>query len=936
MSLRVNSLGVNTQSSSDSATTLISNRALIDHNYEGIVTSAGSVTKWLNTANRNQSAYFDGVNDTISTPDSGALTLTGATQTWEWIGLAAVDWTPVIDDTFGSQWDLTGNQRSWRMDYSPTGSIVCYTSSDGIGNTPVNFGSPSFTDGSSYDIKIERVASSGLLTCSTRATGGAYAVLSTGTGVVGALYGSTAALKLAGNSSTSNQYNGTLKAFRMYDDDRLAASWSADNYTDYNATTMESIGPELVPNNDLSDWAVSTAPDNWVMSGVNANNYVEQAASGMRLVSDGSIITARPDFLLTIGDTYTYTLVVSEMVDDSISVTYNGVTEDVIAAAGTYTGTFTATATTIAIKRRGSTGAVDAVIDSLSVKRVTTWTLNNGAIIRDPYDMDVLLGTGGLRRHDSGALLLDGVSGSYVSTPDSPAASVTGDCILYGYVQPVDNTPTGNQTIISKLVGSGNQRTFVFEIDSAPTTGLLQLIACQDGITTSAYPSTVVTGIADGVGYWAFAVLDVGTNVTFYTSLSSPSVSPATAYAAATQLGTAVTVTQTALFDGTAPIEIGGYVSGAAGTVFNGQIHRAGIIAGLDPTVTPSVDFDARLAGLTAGAGDKFFGAEMLKPSARTINASDWTEVGTGSITDNGDGTVTVDDQDATAFRYSVRTPLQVLPPNTPVVFSGTFSQGTAAEMRIVVVSTGVGSQFSGGAYVWATGALEDQTTTYGAMSFVDNGDGTVTFTVPLTPNNGNTSYYADIIPAGADASTTGSVIVHGEVSLQSEWTLNGGAKIQNSGQAVVQARGVGGIETTVAPVNIPTPMTMFMVGKADLLNAGIFNNARDNSTAGPFIRATESDFIFDAGFPITHTSDADLHLHTVRHNGDATTSYQIDSGTPVVGDAGAEEYNFGTFFCNTVATGSYLTGSMGRFLLFDEELSDAEVAFIQTLLLPN
>jgi hypothetical protein len=93
---------------------------------------------------------------------------------------------------------------------------------------------------------------------------------------------------------------------------------------------------------------------------------------------------------------------------------------------------------------------------------------------------------------------------------------------------------------------------------------------------------------------------------------------------------------------------------------------------------------------------------------------------------------------------------------------------------------------------------------------------------------------------------------------------------------------------------------------------------------------------IFDAGFPITHTSDADLHLHTVRHNGDATTSYQIDSGTPVVGDAGAEEYNFGTFFCNTVATGSYLTGSMGRFLLFDEELSDAEVAFIQTLLLPN
>jgi len=353
------------------------------------------------------------------------------------------------------------------------------------------------------------------------------------------------------------------------------------------------------------------------------------------------------------------------------------------------------------------------------------------------------------------------------------------------------------------------------------------------------------------------------------------------------------------------------------------------------PTAALAVDFNPRLAGLTAGAGDTFFGAEMLSPSARTINATDWTLLGTGSLTDNGDGTITLDDQDAAGFRYSIRTPLQVLPPNTPVVFSGTFSQGTAAEMRIVVISTGVGAQYSGGAYVWATGALEDQTNTYGAMSFVDNGDGTVTFTVPLTPNNGNTSYYAEINPAGADASTTGSVIVHGEVSLQAEWTLNGGAKIQNSGQAVVQAGGVGGIETTVAPPNIPTPMTMFMVGKADLLNGGHFFNARDNSNAGPFLQATATVFNFNATSAIQRTSDTDLHLHTVRHNGDATTSYQVDNDTPVVGDAGAEQYNFGTFFANLAGT-SNLTGSMGRFLLFDEELSDAEVAFIQTLLLPN
>jgi hypothetical protein len=931
MSLRVNSLGVNTQSSSDSATTLISNRALIDHNYEGIVTSAGSVTKWLNTANRNQSAYFDGVNDFISTPDSGALTLTGAVQTWTFYGVAAVDWTPAALQALSAQYTTTTANRGWmvRIDDSPAGHLELVLSTNGSSASVYNSTVPAgFIDGGLYDIQITRNASTGTITFFTAIAGGVLTQLgSTVAGLTGTLFNSVADLVLGAYDTGINPYKGTIQRFTLHDDDRLAASWSADNYTDYNATTMESVGPELY---DFANVGLGGA----------TTGTLSQTATGFAYIHDGdpASSTDRVYVNLTtiVGVTYRVTRTVDGVDGGALSQFVRALADGAGAILNTSTvdGSieFTATTTTTSILYDDSPNGSYSV--DVSVKAVTTWTLNNGAIIRDPYDMDVLLGTGGLRRHDSGAVLLDGVSGSYVSTPDSPAASVTGDCILYGYVQPSDNTPSVGQTIIAKHNGAGNQRGYTFAVDNTPTSGSLGCFLSQDGITTSIYSGTAATPYADGVGYWAFAVIDIGTNITFYTSSSPSTADVSTAYAAATQLGAVVAITQTAIFDNTTSCEVGTSSAGA-GEPFKGQIHRAGIISGLDPTATPSVDFDARLAGLTAGAGDTFFGAEMLKPSAKTINATDWLEAGTGSITDNGDGTVTLLDSDTNVNRYQAYKTFVVGSAESHRI-SITLSAGTAAGTTVAMYyDTGGTASFPQIIIDWS----DPLNPTLNSTSCVvtDNGDGTYTYlTTSANNSTGNSQFAVRVFPATSTAGLTGSVIVHGEVSLQAEWTLNGGAKIQNSGQAVVQARGVGGIETTVAPANIPTPMTMFMVGKADLLDGGVFIYSRDNVAASPFIQAFDpSSFRFNAGANIDRPSDTDLHLHTVRHNGNATTSYQIDSGTPVVGNAGAEEYNFGTFFANSGAV-AHLTGSMGRFLLFDEELSDAEVAFIQTLLLPN
>jgi hypothetical protein len=925
MSLRVNSLGVNTQSSSDSATTLISNRALIDHNYEGIVTSAGSVTKWLNTANRLQAAYFDGVNDFISTPDSGALTLTGAVQTWTFYGVAAVDWTPAALQALSAQYTTTTANRGWmvRIDDSPAGHLELVLSTNGSSASVYNSTVPAgFIDGGLYDIQITRNASTGTITFFTAIAGGVLTQLgSTVAGLTGTLFNSVADLVLGAYDTGINPYKGTIQRFTLHDDDRLAASWSADDYTDYNATTI----PDKSRN--IYDLVTSVT---WTGSQWTNNGDGSYTGNGIGTVSD--IDFNLPNGIL-VAASYQVNFTVSGMTSGNLNPTIEGAVGVDITSDGSYSQIITV-ASVVPVERFtfDPNNNFDGTISNISV--FPLWTLNNGAIIRDPYDMDVLLGTGGLRRHDSGAVLLDGVSGSYVSTPESPAASVTGSCILYGYVQPSDNTPSVGQTIIAKHNGAGNQRGYTFAVDNTPTSGSLGCFLSQDGITTSIYSGTAATPYADGVGYWAFAVIDIGTNITFYTSSSSSTADVSTAYAAATQLGAVVAITQTAIFDNTTSCEVGTSSAGA-GEPFNGQIHRAGIIAGLDPTATPSVDFNARLAGLTAGAGDKFFGAEMLKPSARTINLTDWTQNGTGSITDNGDGTVTLADTDVDAGEMRVTIAQTVATADTnQVVFR--LSAGTAAATKIrLQYNTGGTTKNCDCAITWSDPLNPTLTNATGAV--VDLGGGEYQYTVTGANNStGNLGSTVIFFPAGENTNT-GSVIVHGEVSLQSEWTLNGGAKIQNSGQAVVQAGGVGGIETTVAPANIPTPMTMFMVGKADLLNEGIFFTGKDNPGAGPFIRGGAANFIFDAGTLLNgSTSDTSLHLHTVRHNGDATTSYQIDSGTPVVGNAGTEAFEFGTFFSNVAGTGSYLTGSMGRFLLFDEELSDAEVAFIQTLLLPN
>ena len=54
-------------------------------------------------------------------------------------------------------------------------------------------------------------------------------------------------------------------------------------------TAGEPWGPQALPNRAFNDWTVSTVPDGWTLVNNDANNYVEEHADGMRLVSDNSL-----------------------------------------------------------------------------------------------------------------------------------------------------------------------------------------------------------------------------------------------------------------------------------------------------------------------------------------------------------------------------------------------------------------------------------------------------------------------------------------------------------------------------------------------------------------------------------------------------------------------------------------------------------------------
>lgn len=192
-------------------------------------------------------------------------------------------------------------------------------------------------------------------------------------------------------------------------------------------------------------------------------------------------------------------------------------------------------------------------------------------------------------------LYLPGVAGNYASTPDSVAASITGDIELQIRLSLNDWTPAAAMSVLSKA-DSNTTRSYYMTVNA--TTGTLVMSSSPDGTAGSQVSGTssAAPTVSDGQAIWLRVTLDVndgsGNRVyKFYTAVDSDTVPTSWS-----QLGTTQTVAgATTIHDNASVVEIGSVIAGTA-QVAAGKVYRALIYSGFsDAGGTLKVDFNPDL-----------------------------------------------------------------------------------------------------------------------------------------------------------------------------------------------------------------------------------------------------------------------------------------------------------------------------------------------------
>jgi hypothetical protein len=182
-------------------------------------------------------------------------------------------------------------------------------------------------------------------------------------------------------------------------------------------------------------------------------------------------------------------------------------------------------------------------------------------------------------------LWLPGTTGNSASTPDAAALDIVGDIDLRAKIALADWTPAANMDLIAKLLGSGDQRSYVIRV--VATTGILSLVWYTLGTNVSVVTanSTAAPTVVDGATLWVRATLDVNNGsgayeVKFWTSTDGSTW---------TQLGNTVSPGgTTSIFAGTADLYIG---SQYTNNPMLGKVYQAQIYDGIAGTKVLDIDF---------------------------------------------------------------------------------------------------------------------------------------------------------------------------------------------------------------------------------------------------------------------------------------------------------------------------------------------------------
>lgn len=223
---------------------------------------------------------------------------------------------------------------------------------------------------------------------------------------------------------------------------------------------------------------------------------------------------------------------------------------------------------------------------------------------------------------NNGYQYVPGVSGNYISSPDTPALSVTGDIDIRLRLAMDNWAPPLINMLISKLHTSGQ---YGYDWYVNISTGRFSFRISTNGTTLVGYNSSASPAISNGQPLWLRATRSASTgDVKFYTAADSPSMP-----ASWTQLGTTITGTSGAIFDGTNQLELGTSINGN-GNWFVGKYYQAQIRNNILDDGSGIV-FDADLTTKPFGANS--FVESSSNAATVTIN---------GALVQAGDGRVSL------------------------------------------------------------------------------------------------------------------------------------------------------------------------------------------------------------------------------------------------------------------------------------------------------
>lgn len=201
-------------------------------------------------------------------------------------------------------------------------------------------------------------------------------------------------------------------------------------------------------------------------------------------------------------------------------------------------------------------------------------------------------------------LTLPGTNGNYASTPDSVAASITGDIDIRVKLSMADWTPSSTKWLLAK----GNSYQLV-----VLSSGQLYLSLNSDALAAA---SQVGPTVADGAVIWVRAARVASTGiVTFYSSTDYNQTSGTGTWG---QLGSPQGSGAGAITDGTEVLAVGALTNGTFSV--NGTVHYAEVRSGINGTI--ALKFDASGVTILGTRNPTSF----VSPTGETwtINGSAW------------------------------------------------------------------------------------------------------------------------------------------------------------------------------------------------------------------------------------------------------------------------------------------------------------------------